>query len=422
MSRRPHPLALYGAATGALEPFAPALLKRRARRGKEDPARLPERMGHPGQPRPPGSLAWLHGVSVGESLSLLPLIEGLSARHPALNLLVTSGTTTSARLLAQRLPEGVLHQYAPVDLPGVAARFLGHWRPDLAVFVESELWPNLIAAAEAQGTRLALISARLSDSSVRNWARAPATARALLGAFDLLLAQDEHAAAGLDRLGGKVAGRLNLKLLGGALPVDAASLAAHRRGAAGRPILLAASTHPGDEEQVLQAFAALPIAERSPHLVIAPRHPERGAEVAAAARAHGFSVTQQGRGEPFSGEQVHVADLLGELGLWFRLAAACFMGGSWAPEIGGHNPLEPARLGCPSASGPATENWRGVYADMAALGAVRTVAGPEDLTAFWAEALRGSPALAVQADSAKRFSEQQAGALDVALDRLEALL
>lgn len=419
---RTPPLHAYRAATGLLEPLAPMILRGRARRGKEDISRLAERMGHAARARPPGPLVWLHGASVGEGLSLLPLVEGFRARRPALNLLVTSGTITSADLLARRLPAGVLHQFAPVDLPGVSRRFLQHWRPELAVFVESEIWPNLIGDAKAQGVRLALVSARLSPSTVRGWSRAPASARALLSDYDLILPQDEAAAGAFRALGGADYGRLNLKRMGEPLPVDAAVLEAHRRGAGERPILLAASTHPGEDERVLDAFA--PLAERRPrsHLVIVPRHPDRGAGVAALSRARGFGATRQAAGEPFAGQTVHVADTLGELGLWFRLARACFVGGAWAEGVGGHNPLEPARLGCAAASGPDVENWRGVYNEMAAAGAIRVVEDAGALTGFWRQALDADPAVAAQADRARRFAEQQTGALDAALDRLEALV
>ena len=181
MSRTPRtlPLALYAAATGLLEPLAPALLRRRALSGKEDAGRTGERLGRPVVGRPAGGLVWLHGVSVGEGLSLLPLIEALRTRRPDLSLLVTSGTVTSAEVLAKRLPKGVIHQFAPIDAPGAVARFLDYWRPAAALLVESELWPNLILAAKDRGVRLALISARITEKSAEGWSRAPATAGAL---------------------------------------------------------------------------------------------------------------------------------------------------------------------------------------------------------------------------------------------------
>ncbi|MBP6545174.1 MAG: 3-deoxy-D-manno-octulosonic acid transferase, partial [Phenylobacterium sp.] len=182
--RRPLSLKLYASALGLLEPLARPLLERRVKAGKEDPGRLDERLGHSTTPRPEGPVVWLHGVSVGESMSLLPLVGALRASRPDLALLVTSGTRTSAELLARRLPEGVVHQYAPLDAPGVVARFLDHWEPDLGILVESELWPNLILGAHERGVRLALLSARMTEGSARGWGRVPAAAKVVLDAFD----------------------------------------------------------------------------------------------------------------------------------------------------------------------------------------------------------------------------------------------
>ncbi|WP_304440585.1 3-deoxy-D-manno-octulosonic acid transferase, partial [Phenylobacterium sp. CCH12-B4] len=198
-------------------------------------------------------LVWLHGVSVGETTSLLPLVAALRARRPGLSLLVTSGTVTAARLLAARLPKGVIHQFAPVDTPGAARRFLDHWRPGLAVFVESEIWPNLILTAKARGTRLALLSARMTEASAVRWARWPGSARTLIGAFDLILPQDAATADRIRRLGGAPGPGLNLKLVGEPLPADEAEMGRMRAAIAGRKVVLAASTHPGEEAPIAEA-------------------------------------------------------------------------------------------------------------------------------------------------------------------------
>ncbi|MFN9849751.1 MAG: 3-deoxy-D-manno-octulosonic acid transferase [Alphaproteobacteria bacterium] len=230
----PLPLVLYSAAMAAFEPLAPSLLRARARRGKEDPGRISERLGRAGLSRPEGALIWLHGVSVGETTSLLPLVAALRARRPDLTILVTCGTTTAAALLAQRLPEGVIHQFAPVDGPGAVRRFLDHWRPNAAVFVESELWPNLILAAKARGVRLALLSARMTAASANGWSQWPASARALVSAFDLIMPQDAATDERLNRLGGTTGPGLNLKLVGEPLPADMAELDRLRTALAGR--------------------------------------------------------------------------------------------------------------------------------------------------------------------------------------------
>jgi len=362
----PLSLTLYRLATAVLEPVAPLVLQRRARRGKEDAARLNERLARPRRPRPAGKLVWLHGASVGESLSILPLVERLRAERPEVSVLVTSGTVTSATLLARRLPEGAFHQYVPLDTPGGARRFIAHWRPDLAVFVESELWPNLLIAAQAAGTRLALVSAKLSDRSFEGWRLRPFAAARIFAGFDLILAQDVRAAERFAALGGTVAGEADLKFGASALPAEPSALAKLQQALAGRRLLLAASTHPGEDEQVLDAFTALP-EEGRPRLVIVPRHVERGPAIAEMARGRGLSVSLRSAEPEALAAEVVVADTLGELGLWFRLADLAIVAGSLVTGIGGHNPLEPARLSCPILSGPHVENWLTAYADLSAV-------------------------------------------------------
>lgn len=413
---RPLPLALYGAATRLLEPFAPTLLRKRAGRGKEDPARIGERLGRPGMARPPGPLVWLHGVSVGETTSLLPLVTALRARRPDVRILVTSGTVTAAELLSQRLPEGVIHQFAPVDAPGAVGRFLDHWRPSLAVFVESELWPNLILAARARGVRLALLSARMTEASAKRWARWPGSARALLRAFDLILPQDAATDARLRRLGGATGPHLNLKLVGEPLPADPRELEALRAVTPRRKVILAASTHPGEEVLVAQAFrAAVPEIGESV-LIVVPRHPDRGAQIAQELGATLRSASDA----PTSA--IHVADTLGELGLFFRLADIVVMGGGFLPGVGGHNPLEPARIGRPILTGPHAFNAAEIYAEMFAEAAAIEAADAAAL----ARHLRGlldNPAIARRmGEAALGFASRQGAAFDEALALLEPLL
>jgi len=370
-------LLAYRLATAIAEPFAPLILAGRARRGKEDRARLGERLGRAGVHRPPGPLVWLHGVSVGESLSLLPLAQALRGERPDIGLLVTSGTQTSATLLAQRLPKGAIHQYAPIDGPRAVARFLDHWRPTLAVFVESELWPNLLTEARRRGVKTTLLSAKLSDSSARTWSFAPAMARELMGGFDMLLAQDERAAERFLTFGVCADGMADLKFGADLLPVDGPRLDHTRADLVDRPVLLAASTHPGEDEIVLSRFAAVlktpEIAAREPLLVIAPRHPNRGAAIAELARGLGLSVALQTEGADLEHVQILIADVLGDLGLWYRLAWLAVIGGSLIDGLAGHNPLEPARLHCPFVSGPHVSNWTTAYGELQLADAVRIV-------------------------------------------------
>lgn len=414
-------LAGYRLLTGALEPLAPLVLKRRAGRGKEDPARIGERLGRASIPRPQSEVVWLHGVSVGESLSLLPLIEALARERPDLTLLVTSGTITSAEVLARRLPQGALHQYAPIDAPKAAARFLTHWRPSLAVFAESELWPNLILGAKARGCRLALLGARISQDSARGWARAPGAARRLFGCFDAILAQDEASRARLEGLGAHLSGSLDLKQAAAPLPYDEAALQVLKKHIGGRPVVVAASTHAGEDEQVLEAVRALP--EPRPLLVIAPRHPARAEGLAEKLRAQGAKLSRRSLGERILGEtEIYLADTLGELGLFFRLAEVVVMGGSLLSGVGGHNPLEPARLGRPVVTGPDVANFNKTYAALITAHAALMTPHQAALNAALSDLLADPAFAKAMGERAKALAEDGDRVLKAALAALHPLL
>jgi 3-deoxy-D-manno-octulosonic-acid transferase len=416
---RPFSLTLYRWATALMSPLAPVLLRARARRGKEDLERLNERMGVASAPRPNGRLAWLHGASVGESLSLLPLIDGLQRECPALTILVTSGTVTSAHLMAKRLPDGVLHQYAPIDTPNASKRFFEHWKPDLTIVVESEIWPNLILQAKSAGSRLALLSGRLSNGSLERWSRAPRASKWLFGAFNLLMAQDDATAQRLTSLGGRDDGRLNLKRLGAPPPLDAKELDLLRTAADGQVVLLAASTHPGEDELVLDAFVKV---RRDAKLVIVPRHPIRGGDIDIVARRAGLTAGLRSRGDPFGPAEVYIADTLGELGLWFSLADAAFIGGSLLPGPGGHNPVEAAQLGCPIITGPHLDNWREIYTDLFEADAAVRVDDAAMLCAAFADTVLDPPAVAARKDRARLVVMEGQEALSTAVQGLIGLL
>jgi len=419
----PLSLILYRAGVALLEPFTPGLLARRAAKGKEDAARLGERLGRASAPRPDGPLVWIHSVSVGESQSVLPLIARLRAERPDIAILSTSGTVTSAALLARRLPPGAVHQYAPLDTPGAARRFLDHWRPDLAIFVESELWPNLILGAKARGARLALLSARITMKTARGWARVGAAARRLVGAYDLVMPQDEASAERLAYFGAQIAGRLNLKLVGEPLPCDPDALARLRAAIGARPVVLAASTHAGEEALIAEAARqAIDRAAPGALLIIAPRHPDRRDEVLSAIGEDWGQIAVRSRGEaPDGGTRLYLADTLGEMGLFFRLADVVVMGGGFVPGVGGHNPLEPARLARPVISGPEVFNAAELYGAMAGRGAMIAADGPA-----LSEALAGllaDPARArAMGEAGLAFAKDQSAALDAAWGELEGLL
>ncbi|WP_245216068.1 3-deoxy-D-manno-octulosonic acid transferase [Pararoseomonas baculiformis] len=370
------PLLAWRATASLAAPLLPFWLSRRARRGKEDPDRLRERRGE-GAERPPGPLLWLHGASVGESQSALPLIEALAAARPALRFLVTTGTVTAARLLAERLPPAlagrVQHRFVPLDVPAHVARFLDGWRPDAAVFIESEIWPNLILATAERGVPMALVNARLSARSAQGWARMPSVARRLFGAFRLVIAQTEADAERLRALGAERAEAWgNLKFAAHPLPAPEQALAGLKAAIGTRPVLLAASTHPGEEVQVAQAHARLSGDLPGLLTILAPRHPERGAALARELAGHALALRSSGA-LPGPDTALYIADTLGELGLFYRVAGAALIGGSLVPH-GGQNPLEAARLGCPILLGPHTGNFTAIVERMLAAGAALRVA------------------------------------------------
>ena len=414
----PASLLAYRTAMAAIEPFAPLALTARARRGREDRARLPERLGHAGALRPAGPLAWLHAVSVGEGVSLLPLVERLRRERPEFAILVTTGTRTSAELMSQRLPEGAIHQYAPVDTPAAVTRFLSHWRPQIGVFVESELWPNLILSARERGVRLALVSARMTQGSADGWRRTPRAAQAVLGAFELILAQDAETETRLQSLGAAVGGRLNLKRIGAPLEADPAEVAAFRAAAGQRPIVLAASTHPGEE--ALIAGCAMP---GRPLRVIAPRHPDRGDAIAGELALWRFSVARRSLGQgPRPGLDVYLADRLGEMGLLYRVADVVIVGGGFVETVGGHNPLEAARLGRAVISGPHVDNHAEVYAEMAAAGAAMIANTPSELGQTVAALIARPDQAAAMGERALRFAAAQGETFEAGWRQLAPLL
>ncbi len=417
-------LALYRTATALLGPFARWHLSRRLARGKEDRHRFGERLGRAGRARPEGRLVWVHAASVGESLSILPLAERIPAvsTRPT-RVLVTTGTVTSARLMAERLGAGAFHQYAPIDLPDAARAFLDHWRPDAALWVESEFWPNLLSEVFARAIPSALIQGRVSDRSFAGWRWAPGMIRALLRGFTLCLGQTAEDARRLNELGARDARCVgNLKFAAPPLPADADELARLRAAIGERPVWFAASTHPGEEAMAARAHRAA--AGRHPGLltVIAPRHPERGAAVAAELCREGFACARRGAGEaPEPGTEIYVADTLGELGLFYRLARAAFIGKSLAGE-GGQNPVEAARLGCPILFGPRMSNFAGIAERLKNAGAAVAVADAAELERTLDRLLGDRDALARMARAGTAVADAEAGALDAVMAALRPLL
>ena len=385
-------MALYN---GLLRIGAPILnrhLKKRLAAGKEDPDRFPERLGTASRPRPEGELIWIHAASVGESVSALPLIDGLLNAAPDRNILVTTGTRTSAEIMANRLPMRAFHQYVPIDKKDAVRRFLDHWRPDLAIWMESEIWPNLIVESAGRGIPMMMANARITEKSYQTWRKSFGFSKKLLGCFRFCSAQSEESAARLRDLGASFVECFgNLKFAAEPLPVDPAALENMMATVAARPLWLAASTHRGEEEFILTAHRRL--LETYPDLLtlIVPRHPERGAEVAALAGEQGIEVVQRSDGTKIdAGTQVYIADTIGELGLFYRLSKIAYVGGSLVPT-GGQNPLEAARLDCALLHGPYMDNFADVMQSFEEQSASLIVTDAETLADSVAN-LMGEPA------------------------------
>ena len=350
----------YRTAVSMLEPAVLGLLYWRRHKGREDRTRLGERQGYPSCQRPKGHLMWVHGASIGETLSLLPIVERMTQR--GLSVLVTSGTKTSASLIARRLPPGAIHQFVPLDVPRYIKRFLEHWHPDLALIAESEIWPNTIMALAERDIPLVMVNGRMSDRSYQRWQKMPGIIRGLLERFALCLAQTFDDAERLARLGApRVIVTGNIKFDAAPPPADP-RVVAHLSGLiAGRPVWLAASTHPGEESAIIAVHRAL--ANRHPHLltIIAPRHPHRGPDVASLARQAGLRASRRSEGiHPDRATDIYVVDTVGEMGLFYRLSPIVLMGGTLVP-IGGHNPIEPAKLGAAILHGPHVHTATEIY-------------------------------------------------------------
>lgn len=399
-----------------LAPVVRLWLQRRVSQGKENAARLGERFGRATRPRPAGPLVWCHGASVGEAQALLPLLQHLRKIRPDVTLLLTTGTVTSAALVQQRTADpGIIHQFIPVDLPGAVDAFLDHWRPDLVLWSESDFWPGILAELRQRSIPAVLANARLSERSVARWQRSPETARWLLAAFDAIYAQTGGDAERLRRLGApQVIEAGNLKHAAPPLPANEAVLAEWRARLATRPLWLAASTHPGEETQVAAAHRLLKPQLPGLLTMIVPRHPERGAALKADLAAPELQIALRSAGEhPDAGTDLYIADTLGELGLWYRLAPLVMMGGSLVP-VGGHNPLEPARLGSAVLFGPQMYNFSEASAGLLREGGALQVQDAQGIAAAVAALLQDGAQREAMATAGQRF----ASADDSVIERL----
>ncbi len=416
-------IALYRGLTWVGGPLIRCYMKKRLKSGREDPKRREERMGIPSAARPDGKLILIHAASVGESLSVLPIVRRLRTERPEISILITSGTLTSARILSDRLPEGIIHQYIPVDRVPWVKRFLNHWRPDLVLWIESEFWPTLLSEVRRRNIPAILVNARISSRSWRGWRRAPWMIRQLLATFEICMAQTELYADRLRNLGAlRVACPGNLKFAADILPASDDAVAALESDIAARPRWVAVSTHPGEEEAI--ANAHLRMARNIPDLltIIAPRHPARGPQIAAMLRERGLAVCVRSLGERVTeGTDVLLADTIGEMGIFFRVTDIAFIGGSLIPH-GGQNPIEPARMGCAIVHGPHMENFLAVEVELRTAGASETVTGAEELSRAVGTLLSNPGLRQRRIAAARTVGDGKAGVLDAVFYYLDPVL
>jgi 3-deoxy-D-manno-octulosonic-acid transferase len=420
-SSLPMTLRVYRKLSAAAAPLAPALIKQRLKQGKEDPARIGERRGITRDARPRGPLVWIHGASVGEVLAAAALIERLRALN--MRILLTSGTVTSAAIVAKRFPADIIHQYVPYDSPRFVARFLDHWQPSLALFIESDLWPNLILAGASRRLPMVLINGRMSPRSFPRWRRFSTTISALLGQFEVCLAQSNVDAERFAALGSRnVVTTGNLKLDVQAPPADTGRLERLMALTRGRPVIVAASTHPGEEEMLVDVHKALVGFFPSLLTVIVPRHANRGEAIVRTIAMSGVQVALRSREElPNATTDIYVADTMGELGLFYRLAPIVFMGGSLVPH-GGQNPIEAIKLGASIVHGPHVFNFADVYEALDAAGGAKQADSTDALVKQLGQMLGDPAARKLSIIAAELVVEKLGGALERTLTALEPYL
>ena len=416
-------VSLYRAATYAGYPLIAAYLAVRKSRGKEDLTRFGERMGFASMPRPEGKLVWLHGASVGETLSALPLIHRIQELYPSVHILVTSGTVTSAELMKKRLSGTAFHQYVPVDCIPQVTRFIDHWKPDLALWLESEFWPNILSVVSKRKIPLMLINGRVSDKSFARWKKMPEFSRQLQRMFVKSFGQTPQDADRLKELGAeKTACIGNIKFAAEPLPVDEDELKRMKKQIGFRTCWTAGSTHAGEDETVVAVHQE--IKEKIPDIltVVAPRHPNRADEVEAIFKKAGLTVARRSRGEDISGEtDVYLADTIGEMGLFYRLGEAAFVGGSMIP-FGGQNVIEPARLGKAVVCGQYMMNFREIVARAKEADALSVMETDRELARFLTDVLTDKKLLSKKQKNALAFAEAESNVLDRLMPEFDAYL
>ncbi len=349
---------IYRLMTWLITPFIPIYLQSRVKQGKEDKARLRERYGIANLPKPNNAVIWVHAASMGEAQSVMPLIKRIHDDYPNIYILLTTVTLTSAKHFSKQLPERVFHQFAPLDTHIAVRRFLCHWQPKIAFFVDSELWPNMLHGLRRRQVKAILLNGRISEKSAKKWRMARGFCAQMLQSFTMIFAKSEADALRFQQLGASnILEYGNLKFSAPALSVDEIMVRNIANQIADRPVWLAASTHAGEE--VIAANIHLKLQEKYPDLltIIVPRHNARGDEIAAELMQMSLNIAQRSKAQNIDDNvDIYVGDTMGEMGLFYRLTEIAFIGGSLVAH-GGQNPLEAARLGCAIIYGNYMNNF-----------------------------------------------------------------
>jgi len=403
------------------EPLLKRLLDMRVAKGKENPARLNERRGEYAHERPKGQLIWLHAASVGEAQSALILINALLNRDPHSNILVTTGTLSSAKRMEESLPDRAFHQFIPLDHPQWVAAFLDHWQPDCALWMESELWPNMLRAVKARNIPAVLINARLSKRSLKRWRLVKNSIGELLSSFHMILAQSDQDMRNFQSLGARHVSALgNLKYSASPLCCDESDFKAMQAAVGLRPVVVYASTHEGEENMIAGIHDVLE--NEFPDLlsIIIPRHPERGTAIAAAVKG---SLRGMDKALPDANTRIYIADTLGEMGLFYRLSTIVYVGRSLSRDGGGgHNPLEPALLHCAVVHGSHVQNLRDIYDDMQSANACLEVANKQELAQKIAWLLNNDAARDGFIKRAHDFANTKSHVIDEVMEQIAPIL
>ena len=420
-------LAIYRSLMNFSSPFLKNMLHKRAKAGKEDPARLHERMGEASTPRPDAPLIWLHAASVGEAQSMLILINKLHDTYKKCRFLVTTGTKTSATLMARRLPSRAIHQYYPVDHPAWVTSFLDHWRPDAVIWMESELWPNMLMQIKQRNIPAVIANARLSPKSYTRWKKARKNAQKLISVFNPIMTQTDDDAAFFIKLGAEkdhVVTTGNLKYSAAPLPCDEQELA-KLRALGERSLWVYASTHDGEEQIACRLQQQLRKTHPDLLTIIVPRHPERREQIIKTCEKFDLphSLRTDRKTPPRQEDEIYIVDTLGEMGLFYELAPIACIGRSFSNDGGGgHNPIEAAQKHCAILHGPNIQNLQKIYDEMDSAGAAIKLRDEKDFETRLARLFGDEEGLIAMQNKAYRFVSEQSDVINVVMDRITPII